>query len=304
MRHAYISKLLLALFLLSSLYVTACNRAASASESATVDGRVREWLVHLPTAYEAGKPMPLVILYHGNGGSASGMERYAGLDAVADKLGFIVVYPSGYRRSWAAGLDTAADEAGVDDVTFTVALLDKLEKEYAIDGRHIVLAGFSNGSHMVELLGCRLADRITAIVPVSGTLASGFAADCKPARPISVIEFHGTGDPIDPYRGGPVGFPKRGSGEPVDQGIAEWAARDRCQAKPEEKVLRGADPVTIRQRDFLGCADSVEVRLYRLEGAGHVWPGSGQYLPERFIGRATQAIDASAVIGELAVQKP
>ena len=39
-----------------------------------------------------------------------------------------------------------------------------------------------------------------------------------------------------------------------------------------------------------------EVQLYRIEGGGHSWPMGRQYLPERFIGRVSQDLDASGVI--------
>ena len=45
------------------------------------------------------------------------------------------------------------------------------------------------------------------------------------------------------------------------------------------------------------------MRLYSINGAGHVWPGGRQYLPVFIIGHATKAIDASAIIGALAIGK-
>jgi polyhydroxybutyrate depolymerase len=283
-----------------ALALMAGSASASESQTANIDGLQRSWLVHLPPAYKAGEPMPLLIVYHGRGSSAARMEDKFGLDAAADKAGFIAVYPQGVDRSWAAGIGTDADKDGVDDVAFTAALLDKLEAEYSIDQRHVVLAGFSNGAHMVQLLGCRLADRISAIVPVSGTLASGLSPGCKPARPVTVIEFHGSADPIDPYGGGPVGYHATGDAQPVDQGIEDWAQRDGCQVRSSVKqVPSDGDPMTAIQRDYLGCPVGTMVRLYRIEGAGHVWPGGPQYLPQRYIGKATKAVDADELIGQL-----
>ena len=285
----------------SLLLVAAGSHADSTRETAVVGARTREWVVHLPAGYQAGKPLPLVIAYHGRGGTAVGMERFTHLDEVADRDGFIAVYPSGVDESWGAGVDADADKEGVDDVAFTAALLTRLESEYSIDKQHIVLTGFSDGAHMVQLLGCRLADRITAIVPVSGTLAREHTADCKPARPLTVVEFHGTADPIDPYQGGLVSHHALGSVESVDETLAEWAQRDHCQAKPvETSQTPVGDGTQLIQRDYSSCAPGVEVHLYKILGAGHTWPAGPQYLPERYIGRATKAINASSVIGEIA----
>jgi polyhydroxybutyrate depolymerase len=286
------------LILLSSLGLTACH--ASDTESADIGGRTRQWHVHLPPGYKAGKAVPLLIVYHGRGGTAASMEDRFGLDPVTDREGFIAVYPEGVDRSWAAGVGTDADQAGVDDVAFTTALLDKLEQEYSIDTHHVVLAGFSNGAHMVHLLGCRLADRISAIVPVSGTLATQLSPGCRPARPLSVIEFHGTADPIDPYAGGPTGYRHTGSAESVDQGLEDWARRDGCSARSAMQQLPGnGDPFTVIQQDYLACPAGTVMRLYKITGAGHVWPGGPQYLPARYIGKATRAVDASSIIGDI-----
>src|SRR5688572_24750509 len=56
-------------------------------------GRRRSYLLHVPAA--AGRPLPLVLAFHGGGGEAEGYKAYAGLDALADREGFIVAYPNG-----------------------------------------------------------------------------------------------------------------------------------------------------------------------------------------------------------------
>ena len=280
------------LFLVLSLSACACL-AANYVESAAIGGRTREWLVHLPPNYKAGQAMPLVVVYHGSGGNSdgAGIESGIGLDAVADRMGFIAVYPDGVDHAWGAGADSAADEDGVDDVAFTAALVDELEQEYSIDNRHVVAVGFSNGAHMVHLLGCRLADRFTAVVPVSGTLVSSESASCHPVRPITVVEFHGSADPIDPYGGGRVGIHGTAHAEPVTNGIGAWAIRDNCQSRSTDKKLPpSSDGMTVWQQDFPGCTGGAHVRLYTIIGAGHVWPWG-------------QTVNATEIVGQLAVGK-
>ena len=301
MRRGYHS-LLLCLLLLPLLCAAGCSRRAElGSESAEIGGRLRSWLVHLPPHYGPSKTWPLVIAYHGRGGGGAQMAQLTGLDEVADQQGFIVVYPEGVERSWAAHVGAEADKEGVDSVGFTAALLDRLEQEYPVDRTRVVLAGFSDGADMVQLLGCKLADRVTAIVPVSGTLPNQDVAACRLARPLSVVEFHGTADPIATYVSGrneihgPAGLMQS-----VDQTIAGWAERDGCQAKPVEVPLPNpADTLPVVERDFPGCAGGVIVRLYRIEGGGHAWPGEAERLTERITGRGSAGIDASAIIGQL-----
>ena len=44
---------------------------------------------------------------------------------------------------------------------------------------------------------------------------------------------------------------------------------------------------------FYGCRDGTEIALWKLSGAGHVWPGGRpDYLP-RILGSGTDVIDAN-----------
>src|SRR5215208_2913776 len=61
----------------------------------TVGGRVRSYLLHLPSSPDRGKPMPVVIVLHGGGGNAEGVARVSGFTAKADEERFIVIYPNG-----------------------------------------------------------------------------------------------------------------------------------------------------------------------------------------------------------------
>ena len=73
--------------------------------------------------------MPVVLNFHGGGGNAAAHRDYVRMDPLADREGFIVVYPNGTGRleekllTWNAGLccGYAANEK-VDDVGFVRAL--------------------------------------------------------------------------------------------------------------------------------------------------------------------------------------
>ena len=275
------------------------------TQTAVIDGRIRSWLVHVPANVRPGHATSLVIAFHGHYSTPEKMVQLTGLDRVADRVGFIVVYPAGIDRSWAAGVNSGADEAGVDDISFTRALLDRLERQYTIDPRHVLLTGFSNGAHLVQLLGCRLADRITAIVPVSGTFASSSLETCHPARPLNVIEFHGTTDPVDPFEGGMIHVPGGGVVLPVPTTMADWAAWNGCGAADQNvSVGQSNAAIHVIRRDFPNCRNGVQVSLYEIVGGGHTWPGGPQYLPSFLIGNATHVVDASEVIGRLVGGNP
>src|SRR5689334_13724540 len=69
--------------------------ALIAVSTMTVGGLNRTYDVHLPNGEAPSAPAPLVIVLHGGGGNAANAARMTGMDAKADREGFIVAYPNG-----------------------------------------------------------------------------------------------------------------------------------------------------------------------------------------------------------------
>jgi polyhydroxybutyrate depolymerase len=129
------------------------------------------------------------------------MAWFSGLNAKADQAGVLAVYPdgTGSRCSyfWNAG-DCCGPAVwdGVDDVAFFDALLDDLAGAYSIDRQRVLATGMSNGAMMAYRLAAELSDRIAAIAPVAGRMAT---EGCRPRRPVPVLHFHGTTDEFIPF---------------------------------------------------------------------------------------------------------
>jgi polyhydroxybutyrate depolymerase len=280
-------------------------------------GRTRRFVIHIPRE-EPGRddsghrtgPLPVLLAYHGGGGDPRGFQRYAGLDAVADREGFAVVYPAGTGRfaprllTWNAGACCGyARDHGVDDVGFSLALLDALAREIDVDASRIYATGHSNGAMMAYRLAAEASGRLAAVVAVAGaTPLEGF----DPARPVAVLHVHSVDDPRALYSGG-LGppFPLtriRSLHESVDAQIARWARRNGC-AEQGHVVERRVAPEgrrdaghTATKLSFAPCASGMDVELWRLTGAGHGWPGGRIQLPERLVGPETDVIDAAEEI--------
>ncbi len=96
----------------------------------TVGGLERSYVLHLPPGYDASRPAPLVLDFHGITLDACEMMRISGLNAQSDAAGFIVVYPNAYgeQRSWNGGhcCGEAARE-NTDDVDFAENVKGSLE---------------------------------------------------------------------------------------------------------------------------------------------------------------------------------
>jgi polyhydroxybutyrate depolymerase len=269
-----------------------------------VNGVDRTYLIHLPPA--AVSPAPLLLVLHGGGSTAQATERNAGFDGVADANGFIAVYPSGIDLGWAdgRGMDPP-DQAGVDDVAFIGSVLDDVSSQYAVDPERVYVTGISNGAFMAQRLACDLSDRIVAIAPVAGTLSTGVS--CQPDRPVSVLEMHGTADPLVPYLGGTMtGRGGQSTIVSVADEVSAWAGRDGCPEPPQTSSPPPLvnDGTRLETTTYDGCQDGTAVWLYTLVGGGHTWPNGAQYLPVRLIGPVSHQVDAPTAIWSFFASHP
>lgn len=273
--------------------VSAAARARDQAGTLRFGGLNRTYIVHVPP----GPPAGLVLNLHGGGGSGAGQQALTDFDSVADANNLLVVYPDGYDKSWADGRGASpADRRRLDDVGFLVALVGKLQSDFAIPAGHVFATGLSNGGFMSNRLACERADVFAAVAPIAGTLGAGVA--CNPSRPVSVLEAHGTADRVVPFKGGDV----RGRGGlshaiAVAAMVDRWRAVDGCQGDPSiEELPTVGDGTVVRRFDSRSCAAGTEVVLYRIDNGGHTWPGGRQYLPRAVIGATTRAFDGSQAI--------
>lgn len=264
-------------------------------------GRRRSFVVHVPPGYTGNTPTPVVLNFHGGGGNASDQQRISGMDAVADRHRFLVVYPNGTGPtrerflSFNAGMCCGYAKArGVDDVRFVVDLLTDLQRNFCIDPKRVYATGFSNGAILSHRLGCELAGRIAAIAPVAGPIG---VDRCEPARPVPVLYFHGTADPFAPYEGGPrkaLASQELLEYRSAPETFRGWANRNGCQGSSQVRLRRGA--VTCETHEQ--CAQGTAVTLCTIRGGGHTWPGGQSSLPERMVGPVNRDVSASEMIWE------
>ncbi|MGH9409331.1 MAG: alpha/beta hydrolase family esterase, partial [Vicinamibacterales bacterium] len=130
-------------------------------------GTSREYSLYVPKSYEAGRPAPLVISLPAAGLWGAAQERISRWDDLADREGFIVVYPTGLRGDGPRIFQVDADRERALDVRFISDLIDKLRAAYDIDAARIYANGLSNGGGMAFVLSCTLSDRIAAVGLVS-----------------------------------------------------------------------------------------------------------------------------------------
>jgi polyhydroxybutyrate depolymerase len=266
-------------------------------------GRERSYLLHLPPQARAGRPLPAVLNFHGGGGNAKAHRDYVRMDALADREGFLVVYPNGSGGlrdtllTWNAGSCCGFAALGhVDDVGFAGALLDDLARRTPLDVARVYATGLSNGAMMAYRLAAQLPERIAAVAPVAGAMVT---REIYRGRAVPVMHIHSSDDPRALYDGG-LGPPfpmtrTRVLHPPVEEGIARWVRSDACAAKPRlDPPIKDGKGHAATRIAYAPCRDGAEVVLWKLSGAGHVWPGGKpDYLP-LLLGASTGVIDANA----------
>jgi polyhydroxybutyrate depolymerase len=289
--------LLLALPALGSLYAAASFHFRNRNTGSIVSsGDLREYVLHVPPSYDRSRPAPLVISMHGAGAWPVQQMEMSRWNRLADRDGFLVVYPAGRGRLRIWRVDS---KGGLErDVRFISDLIDEIGSRYEIDRDRIYANGFSNGGAMTFVLTCTLSDRIAAVgmVGAAQTVPSSW---CDGKRPMPMINFHGTDDTAAPYEGGsswvlPRGAPPFPS---VRKWTANWAERNGCDDEPAGVAV--APDVT--RTAWSGC--EADVVLYTIHGGGHTWPG-GEPLPDWFVGRTTDNLDASAEMWQFFRERP
>lgn len=225
---------------------------ATSMRSIEVGGGDRRYLLIEPPG-ATGK-RALVLVFHGDGGTASGFhdgfpfEKASGRDAY-------VVYPEGAGATW--DLET---KAGNRDLEFVDALVERLASTFPIDRTRVFAAGYSSGGFFANVLACRRPRLLRAISSSAGGAPykqaeqwpNGFPK-CPNQEPVAAIALHGTSDQAVTLDSG------RFTGE-------YWANVNRCKAGEQETT--GYPECRL----YRACPTSKHVAFCKVDGLGHwVW---------------------------------
>jgi len=274
------------------------QRAApgSALYSLQSGGRTRQVIVHVPAHYTGKTPVPLVLNLHGSASTAQGQELFSGMDVTADADGFIVAYPqalipAGSGYDWnIPGVPLLGGQyppaSAANDATFLTGLVSVLAAKYCVDPRRVYVTGMSGGGRMASQLACDASRTFAAAAPVAGLR---FPSPCPATRPVPVIAFHGTADPVDPFNGNGQAYWTYS----VPDAASRWAARDGCPGSGN--TVRG-NGYTLTE--YQGCQAGTAVDLYAVTGEGHEWPGGPAMARAitRALGPQSDAVSANAVM--------
>ena len=240
-------------------------RPGETTESVQVGSITRRYILHVPASYDGTKPVPLILDWHGILLSSSIHRTISGFAELSDREGFIVAFPEGTDTAWNIG-KCCTSSRSVDDLGFAKAIVTKLSQQGCIDLKRVHSTGYSMGGGMTMFLACNATDVFASIATSAFDLQPEEDEPCHPSRPISVIDFRSTADPIVAYPGAKDTVPPNGTPTLVTfigaQNTAmKWATLDGCMSSPQ----MGANGCVT----YSPCNADTEVVLCTTQGGGH-----------------------------------
>jgi polyhydroxybutyrate depolymerase len=297
--------MLLSLILILSISIFPQEEVDLQFHSFFHNGIERTYYLHLPRNFSGSTSFPLVMILHGGKGDGRKIAENFGFNKIADREGFVAVYPNGIDSRWNDGRGATFNKKegieNIDDVGFLSSLIDTMIANYKIDANRVFITGVSNGGMMTFRLGCEITSKLTAIAPVIANISKNIVGSCAPKSFLPVLIMNGTDDPLVPWKGGQVKFLWREMGEVLstENSVRFWVEHNKCFEKPVKETLPDTDPeddsrviVVI----YKNKENNVEVVLYAIVGGGHNIPGGNTPDISFLLGNKNNDINAAEVI--------
>jgi polyhydroxybutyrate depolymerase len=218
------------------------------------DGLNREYVLYIPNSYDGTSAVPLLVNFHGFGGSASEFMSYADMRSLAESDTFILVYPQGScldgSSHWNACPLGGDNKSNSDDFGFVESMINEISSQYNVDMERIYAAGYSNGGMMAYGLANYKSDLIAAVASVSGAML-----DCvgSTSHPMPVVHLHGTDNGSSDWNS-------------AQSTLVHWINFNNTDLTPTVTSDNNIEHYVYGQGDSL-----VSVEHYKYIGGGHVW---------------------------------
>ena len=204
--------------------------------------------IHVYAPSDLKAKSPLLISCHGMDQDPNYQQSNTHWETVADTASFVVVYPRG-----GTGMSTW-DISGDKDTKWVEQIIDQMQKDYDIDTKRVYLSGFSMGGMFTYNAMSKIADKIAAFAPTSGTNVMGAS---KAQRPVPIIHPHGTTDDVLQYN-------------QVEGFLKNYRDQFHCpsQAEVQDNYPHQGERATMYT--WGPCDKGVYIKHMKLEGRGHM----------------------------------
>ncbi len=254
------------------------DRRGLTHRTVTIDGLARTYLVYLPGGDDPGKPLPLVLVFHGYSMSGQAMHDVTEYAALADTEHIAIAFPDGQggpsslAAPWNVGANVCPSFEGVtpiatgDDFGFIDAIRADVITDQCLDAAHEFATGFSMGGYFTHEIACMRTD-IRGVAPHSGGTHT-LDACTGTIKPIMI--FHGDSDAViptgcdDPDAPGVIG---------VEPSAVAWARRNGCAMTTTRVTIENGSC-----KYFDGCPANGQVAFCSFNAMGHCWAGGPQSL--------------------------
>jgi poly(hydroxyalkanoate) depolymerase family esterase len=290
------------LLAVAALVPGAATAAAGTLSSGDYNGPEgsQHYELYVPSTYQAGTPVPLVVALHGCTQTGDQFRLLSRWDALAEAKGFIVVFPtqdadSNNQKCWNFFQDAHMHRSG-GEPALIAAVTRSIQSSYAVDSHRVYAAGLSAGGAMASILAATHPDIFAAIGIGSGceyaataTCAGYKSADPveagrqaykemgSNARPMPFIAFAGDADTTVP----PVNADQLVQQWLVTNDLADDGADNGSVPARPAKTTRGqasrGESYTVRNYADNGGAELAQYWI--VHGMKHAWSGGDPAQP-------------------------
>jgi poly(hydroxyalkanoate) depolymerase family esterase len=286
------------------------------SGSVSTSAGSRNYALWVPAAYQnrdKHKAWPLVMMLHGCMQTPQDLAAISGMNAVAEKNNFLVVYPEQTKeanplRCW-NWFDAKDQTRSSGEPALLAATIHQVASTHKIDATRVYVAGISAGAAMAIVMGATYPDLFSGVGIIAGlafksatnverglgamkqggpdpkqlgrlafeAMSNSGGSSGKVARRLPVIVFHGDADPY-------VSLVN------ADQVIVQWATtndylddgKDNNSVKSEPfRTIEGAvsGGHSYVRSVYVDRAGRLLMEKWIVKGLGHAWSGSPTAAP-------------------------
>lgn len=241
----------------------------------------RQYKLYVPAVYNS-EPLPLIVMLHGCTQNADDFAAGTRMNEMAERHGFIVVYPNQSQAAnhsgcwnWFKPADQQRDQG---EPSLIAGITREVMARYRVDPARVYVAGLSAGGAMADImlktspdlyaaacvhsgLPCGSAkDLPSALAAMKGGKVHRHRSSVEPRRPL--IVFHGDADTTV--------HPSNATALVAGFGAGATTLSPPSQAAGTASGHRG---YTVQR---LVAANGVEAEYWSIHGAGHAWAGGSQ----------------------------